>query len=163
MKQIPLNRLHDSATMRGIDPGFSKKAVRCKNNNEESRIQKAVIKWWSWRCKDFDIPEQLLFAIPNGGRRSAISGSILKKEGLRVGCPDLFLAAPSGNQGIFSGASDLPVYKYAGMFLEMKTDKGVVSVEQFTFHALLIARGYRVEVCRSVEAAIKTIEDYLSL
>lgn len=36
----------------------------------------------------------LLFAIPDGGRRDAVTGAHLKAEGVRAGVPDMFLAVP---------------------------------------------------------------------
>lgn len=145
--------------------------VRLKNNNEESRSQKALIKWWAHRCKDFDIPEQLLFAIPNGMafggkeewqvKTSIIRGKNAKEEGLRPGCPDVMLAVP---QDIVNVDYDrVPVCtQYHGLFIEMKTAKGVVKADQTLFHGLLEGRGYCVKVCRSTEEAILEIENYLT-
>lgn len=147
------------------------KAKRLKNNNEESRSQKALIKWWAWKCKDYDIPEQLLFAIPNGmafggkeewqRKTSAIRAKNAKLEGLRPGLCDLMLAVPHNALSHMLGRA--PCYvDYHGLFLEMKTTKGVVSPEQTQIHTFLRARGYAVAVCRSTEEAIKAITDYLS-
>lgn len=140
-----------------VPPPKKKKA----RNNEESRSQRALIRWWRAACKRFDVPEILLFSIPNGGNMDARRGSIMKAEGQRKGAPDLMLAVPSGQQGIFSGESDLPVYKYAGLFVEMKTSTGAISADQFEFHAYLVSRGYAVHICRSTEDAIKVITSYL--
>ena len=44
----------------------------------------------------------LLFAIPDGGRRDAVTGAHLKAEGVRAGGPDMFLAVPRQNApGLF--------------------------------------------------------------
>ena len=56
----------------------------------EHSEQVTLIKWWALACKQFGIPEQLLFAIPNGGKRDVISAKLLKDEGVRAGVPDLF-------------------------------------------------------------------------
>ncbi len=150
----------------------AKPKTRLKNNNEESRSQKMLIKWWSHRCKDFDIPEQLLFSIPNGMafggkaewqvKTSIIRGKNAKLEGLRPGVPDLMLAVPSGQQGVFSGKNDVPIFKYAGMFIEMKTATGVEGMDQFYMRGYLLSRGYHCVLCRSTDEAIKAIESYLS-
>ena len=56
-------------------------------------------------------PEVLIFAIPNGGQRNAATGARLKAEGVVPGVPDLFIPA-------------------WGLFIEMKTLTGKVSLEQ---------------------------------
>lgn len=139
--------------------------VRLKNNNEESRSQKTLIRWWSSACKRYDIPEQLLFAIPNGmafggkedwqRKTSAIRAKNAKLEGLRPGWPDLMLAVP---MEFFDGGH---LFYMHSLFIEMKVAKGVVKPEQTLIHSLLIARGFKVVVCRSTEEAIEQIEEYL--
>ncbi len=75
----------------------------------------------------------MLFAIPNGGDRDPRVGAKLKQEGVRRGVPDLCLPVPNG---VFNG-----------LYIEMNL--GVC--------------GFRVEVCHSHQAAIDTLNDYLSL
>lgn len=147
------------------------KKKRLKNNNEESRSQKLLIKWWSTACKDYDIPEQLLFSIPNGMafggkaewqvRTSIIRGKNAKLEGLRPGLCDLMLAAPV-TQVLSAKMVPTSIRSFHGLFIEMKTAKGVVEPEQTLIHSFLRARGYYVVVCRSAEEAIKEIKNYLS-
>ncbi len=97
--------------------------------NIEHNEQCAVIKWWHWQCKILGFPEQLLFAIPNGGARSRITGAILKEEGVRPGIPDLFLAIPNSH--------------YHGLFVEMKKPRGgKVSGAQSDAIAMLMDAGY---------------------
>lgn len=120
---------------------------RKPRNNEESLMQQAVIIWWRHQCALFNIPEMLLFSIPNGGWRSPISGAILKREGARPGAPDLMLAVAS------HGAS--------GLFVELKTAKGIVSPAQKNFHAALMNQGYEVSVCRHFADACNAISKYL--
>jgi hypothetical protein len=83
----------------------------------------------------------LLLAIPNGARTSMSVARRLKAEGLRKGCPDLFLAQPARG--------------FCGLWLEMKrTRGGRVAPEQRQWHTALLAAGYDVRVCRGwVEAA----------
>lgn len=146
------------------------KPKRLKNNNEESRSQKALIKWWAWRCKDYDIPEQLLFSIPNGMafggkaewqvKTSIIRGKNAKLEGLRPGVPDLMLCVSRTWKPHKTLCT--PAVDYHALFLEMKTATGPVSVDQVLMHKFLAARGFKVVICRSTEAAIREIESYLS-
>jgi hypothetical protein len=72
----------------------------------EHTEQVNLMQWWALACRGFGIPEQLLFAIPNGGQRNIIVASKLKAEGVRAGVPDLFLAFPKKDA--------------AGLFIEMK-------------------------------------------
>lgn len=143
------------------------KMKRLKNNNEESRSQKALITWWKSACNKYAIPEELLFAIPNGMafggkaewqvKTSIIRGKNAKLEGLRPGICDLMLATPK-----YRGVARKDELWDHGLFIEMKTAAGVVSPEQKLIHSFLTARGYKVVVCRSTEEAIKEIETYLS-
>ncbi len=89
----------------------------------------------------------LLFAIPNGGRRDAVTGAKLKAEGVKAGVPDLFLPVPSG-----------PFY---GLFIEMKIPGNRVSREQAQWLRQLSASGYRAEVCYGWEAAAKVLSNHL--
>lgn len=118
-------------------------------NHQEHAEQVNLIKWWALQCRRFNVPEYLLFAIPNGGKRDVISAKLLKDEGVRAGVPDLFLAVPKG--------------KYHGLFIEMKKVKGgVVSESQKEMGALLFGQGYYVAVCHGFIEAKQKIESYLA-
>lgn len=118
-----------------------------KHGNEESAMQCALIKWWAVACKAYGIPERLLFSIPNGGRRDPLAMVFLKREGLRPGVCDLFLAMPGHNA--------------AGLFVEMKTPSGKVSTEQVLFMMDVRKFGYRAYVCRSFDEARIIITAYI--
>lgn len=116
--------------------------------NEEHKEQCAVLEWWGYKCHSFGVPEHLLFAIPNGGARNAITGAILKAEGVRAGVPDLFLACPNRY--------------YSGLFVEMKKPKGGrVSDAQAGMRTLLMWAGYDVQICEGADKARAVITDYL--
>ena len=148
--KVPRSKMHAMLVEQGLAPSFPATDLpKRKRNNEESRMQQVVIKWWQLACRSFGVAEILLFSVPNGGGRSGPRvGAILKSEGLRAGCPDLMLATTNG--------------KHFGLFIEMKTAKGVVSSEQEVFMGFLIARGYRCCVCRSAQQAIECITEYLN-
>lgn len=136
---------------------------RKKRSNEESQMQRQVIIWWSLTCKAFNVAEQLLFSIPNGGfYGSPVQGSILKAEGLRKGAPDLMLAVPKWRP--LPGDKPHPVYGHweHALFLEFKTRTGVLSKEQETFRDLLQAQGHKVVTVYSRNEAIDQITSYLS-
>ena len=125
-----------------------------KRSQEESQMQRALMKWWHLQCRVFQVPELLLFSIPNGGQRSAITGAILKAEGARKGAPDLMLAVAGGHGGVEH-------HDPHGLFLELKRRDGVLSPEQEVFHELLRAQGYKVVVVWSLTEAINEITAYL--
>lgn len=110
--------------------------------------QVAIMKWLELQ---HPIAFKHTFAIPNGGARSKITGAKLKKEGVKKGVPDLFLAYPSG--------------KYYGLFIEYKAEKGKskASKEQLEWIELLNKQGYCATVCRGIEAARALFNQYLSL
>lgn len=115
----------------------------------EHKEQVALIEWWRYAHQLFGLYESLLFAIPNGGARSATTGALLKAEGVRAGVPDLFLAVPRGS--------------YHGLFIEMKKPKGgVVSAAQEAMCAELRRQGYAVEICHGWQEAVTTITSYLN-
>lgn len=133
----------------------------------ESKEQQAVIQWSEYQ----QIPQfhlklrKFLFAIPNGshlsgdGKARARQMGVLKKEGLTPGASDLMLAWP--NQG------------YAGLFIEMKKDRGefrsdsaansAVSDVQLDFLDHMAFAGYAVSVCYGATEAISTIMSYMGL
>jgi hypothetical protein len=80
-------------------------------------------------------------------RRNIITGARLKKEGVRRGIPDLFLAVPKNG--------------YSGLFIEMKTPSGKLSAEQDARIGELMMKCYECVVCRSFDAAKWEIETYL--
>lgn len=108
----------------------------------EHNLQKTCVAWFR-----LQYPTLLLYAIPNGGQRNPVVGGKLKAEGVVAGIPDLHLACPSG--------------PFHGLFIEMKTPIGRVTVIQSDLHAHLRSQGYAVEVVRSFEQFQQTIIHYL--
>lgn len=88
-----------------------------------------------------------MFAIPNGGVRHKAVASKLKKEGVKAGVPDIFLAHPKGT--------------YAGLWIEMKYGKNKTSPKQREWLRALSDSGYRTEVCYGADEAWQVILDYL--
>ena len=114
---------------------------------EEHREQCALMQWWALECRCYGVDERLLYAIPNGGLRSQITGAKMKREGVRAGVPDLFLAVAQGD--------------YHGMFIEMKTSTGRVQPSQKTMMELLQSQGFHCVVCRGWDDARRNIIKYL--
>ena len=90
----------------------------------------------------------MLYATPNGGKRSIGTAVKLKAEGVKAGVPDMFLAVPRG--------------EFHGLYIELKRIKGgVTSEEQRDWLSRLALQGYDVEICRGAQAAIDRIAAYL--
>lgn len=106
----------------------------------EHQIQCAVVDW----CALKGIP---IFAIPNGGYRAIVTAMRMQREGVKAGVPDLFI----------------PIVKapFGGLWIEMKTSKGRLEPKQ-KFWLDLLSKQYATAVCRSVDAGIETIKNYLA-
>jgi hypothetical protein len=116
----------------------------------EHESQKAVILWWKLQHKALGVrAENLLYAVPNGAKRSPRQGAWLKAEGLRPGCPDLILDVPRG--------------PYHGMRIEMKSPAGRADELQKQWQLDLIAQGYHAVICKGWEEATRAIDAYLKL
>lgn len=111
----------------------------------EHDLQVSCVRWFRLEFPEY---ASLLMAIPNGGRRDYVAAAKLKAEGVVPGVPDLFLAVSSGG--------------WHGLWVEMKNGKaGEVSPAQKEMHERLRAQGYRVEVCRTFDAFVTILRDYL--
>jgi len=120
-------------------------AVKSKHHSSpEHQLQCECVRWF-----DIQYPQLLLYAIPNGGARSATTGAMLKREGVRRGIPDLHLALPRG--------------QYNGLYVEMKNGKkGRVSDEQNSVIEYLVKNNYKVEVCRDFDSFREIINSYIN-
>jgi len=123
--------------------------ILAKSGTEHGE-QLAVMQWAALNMKRF--PElRWLFAIPNGGGRSAIQGARLKAEGVKPGVSDLML--PVARKG------------YHGLFIEMKKAKilpSSVRPEQKEFLEFVLDNGYQGEVAFGWIRASQIIENYLT-
>lgn len=114
------------------------------NSNQEHRLQCLCVAWFRLQYPKF---AQLLYAVPNGGRRDAVTGKHLKDEGVIRGVSDLIL--------------DVPNAKYHGLRIEMKTKSGVQSREQKEYQKAVETMGYKYIICRSIEEFIQDIQIYM--
>lgn len=111
----------------------------------EHQIQSDFMAWWALAPRP-----GVLFAIPNGGFRSARTGVLMKAEGALPGVPDLFYANACHGR--------------PGLFLEFKraSPKGRLSESQKELFPRLEAAGYPVAVVYSGAAAMAAIDHYLA-
>lgn len=121
-----------------------------KRKNAESSTQIACVKWFRMQFPEYG---NLLFSIPNGGKRNVVTAMILKAEGALAGVPDLFLSIPKLDSNL--------VWTH-GLYIEMKTDKGKQSEAQKDFMLRVRVHGYQYEVVRSIDEFIKVTKDYLT-
>lgn len=113
----------------------------------EGEEQATLFNWarmqsWKW-------PElELMYHIPNGGKRSKSEAARFKAEGVKSGVPDIFLPVARGG--------------YHGLYIELKRLRGNSATEnQNAWIERLRAQGYRAEVCKGWEAARKVITEYM--
>jgi hypothetical protein len=86
------------------------------------------------------------FAIPNGGQRHYLVAVKLKMEGVKRGVADMFWMISNDN--------------WKGIFVEVKTAKGVKSEYQREFQKVAIANGYFYAVVRSIADCIELLEKF---
>ena len=114
----------------------------------EHEEQAALIEWWNLYAKARHMPNFLLMAIPNGGKRTTTTGARLHAEGVRAGIPDLFLAIARG--------------EWHGLWIEMKRRKGgFLSDPQRTALLALKLEGYSTAVCHGWQEARNTVIRYM--
>lgn len=119
---------------------------RRKPRHKESDLQIACVRWFRAQYPSL---APLLFAVPNGGLRSASTARILKAEGVTAGVADLILLAPRG--------------EFASLCIEMKAGKGgQQSTLQKSWQRVAEAAGNRYVIARSLDDFIALIRDYLS-
>ena len=124
------------------------------NVPSEHEEQTRVIFWWRHvGCLHWRLPQHLLFAIPNGGKRGKITAARLSAEGVMPGVPDLFLAVTwcPGDK------------KWPGLWIEMKKRAGGrLSTAQQDMIYFLSKQGYQVAVCYGADQAVAAINSYLT-
>lgn len=113
-------------------------------NHEESNLQIHCVELFRWLHPNL---AQLLFSVPNGGRRDKVTGAILKREGATPGVSDLILFVANS--------------KYHGLCIEMKTPTGRQSPSQKEWQRQVEAQGYKYIVVRTIEGFQHDVEAYL--
>lgn len=122
--------------------------------NLEHLEQKALIEWADiqpisrYVFKEGFVGDYL-FHIANGGARSAVTGAILRSDGVRKGVPDLCFCLSNEN--------------HHALYIEMKapTKTARVSKEQKIWLERLNSNGYLAVVAYGFSQAKEIIEKYL--
>lgn len=89
-----------------------------------------------------------LFAVPNGGRRDAVTASKLKAEGVIAGVSDLILLKSNRD--------------YGALLIEMKKKGGYQSPSQKQWQKMICEnREYKYVVCHSLDDFIREVDEFL--
>lgn len=113
----------------------------------EDAAQMALMRWAGFMSNRY--PElDLLFHVPNGGKRNAREAARFKALGVKAGVPDLFLPVVRGD--------------FHGMFVELKAKGGRLSDNQKSWLTKLGKQGYYAVVCYGFEDAADEIIKYLT-
>lgn len=121
-----------------------KSGSRKKPDDEEHRIQTDMVNWFRLQYPKM---KHNLFAVPNGGRRDAVTGARLKAEGVLAGVADLIL---------------LKSNRYFGaLLIETKTRTGKQRESQKEWEAKITSDGYKYVIVRSLDDFMKEVKSYL--
>lgn len=107
----------------------------------EDSLQKELIKYFRLRYRE---PDYLIFAVPNGGKRSLLEATRLKQTGVRAGVSDLIILS-----------------RFKTLFIEVKIDKGKQSDNQLEFENIVSAMGYGYFIVRNITDFIQVCENNL--
>ena len=125
-------------------------ALQEKNNRRkprdlEHRLQAACVRWFRLQYPKM---RHNLFAVPNGGKRDAVTGAKLKEEGALAGVADLILLKSNRF--------------YGALLIEVKTKTGRQSDSQKEWEQKITEDGYKYVVIRSLEEFQGAIQNYLT-
>lgn len=118
----------------------------------ESKIQHTCVCWFR---HTFPSVANLLFAIPNGGRRDKRTGAMMKYEGAVSGVADLILLFPHGGKA--SLCIEMKVPKRKG------TSAGRQSPSQKEWQELVETHGSVYKECHGIFEFVTAVCMYLGL
>lgn len=124
--------------------------IELEKGYSESKIQHICVCWFR---ATFPQVANLLFAIPNGGYRTAKTGAQMQYEGAVSGVSDLILLFPSGGK--------------ASLCIEMKKPKrkgssaGTQSSTQKAWQMLVEQYGSAYVVCHGLLEFVRAVCNYL--
>lgn len=123
----------------------------------ESGHQRALFMWSNMQRSQW--PElRWMYAIPNGGGRSAAQGNTLKAEGVKAGVSDICLPiARKGYHGFY-----IEMKKPGNDTVKPKIAPGKESEAQIEFGAFLVEQSYLYRCCFTWEEARDSIIWYMS-
>jgi len=108
----------------------------------EDRLQSSMVRWFDLRYPKL---RGLLFAVPNGGARTAATGRILKATGVRAGVADLVFLSLGHT-----------------LLIEVKTPSGRQQKTQKAWQQLVERAGFEYVIVRSLDAFMAVIQAHVS-
>lgn len=115
-------------------------AAQLRGKRSEHSIQTEIIEFL-----DRVLPSSCYaFAVPNGGKRNAVTGAILKREGVKAGVADIVILRNPGQCAL----------------IEVKTVAGSLSNSQKDFRDWCAANGFPFAVVRSVGDVQAALTDW---
>lgn len=102
-----------------------------RNYQSEDEIQSECYVWFNNTYTDL---RGLLFAVPNGGARSALQGKIFKMTGVYPGVSDMLF-----------------MYKGVTYCIEMKNEYGSQSIKQINWQTKVEKQGFQYFICRDLQ------------
>ena len=113
----------------------------------EDEHQAALFRWANVARQKY--PElDMMFHVPNGGKRDAREAARLKKQGVKPGVPDICLPVPRD--------------AYHGLWIELKADRSRKATKvQKEWISNLNAVGYKAMICFGWDMARDAIIGYL--
>lgn len=95
-----------------------------------------------------NLPDKLLFHVPNGGARNKIEAAKFNGQGVKSGVADVILLIPRNG--------------FSSLCLEFKTQKGKQSDAQIAFQKQAEKYGSKYVIVRTAFEAIEAIKHYLN-
>jgi len=121
-------------------------------------LEQAALFQWAEVYKNRVPALEMLFAVPNGGKRHVKTAITLKAEGVKAGVPDVWLPVPVNRPRL-----DHPDLKYNGLVIEMKFGKNKTTPEQKEWLQKLTEHGWLSVIAYSWVEAARYICAYLGL
>ena len=119
---------------------------KVRHEMHEAREQEALFEWAGMMSGRH--PElELMFHIPNGGKRNKYEAANLKRQGVKAGVPDICL--PVSREG------------YHGLYIELKYGKNTKTENQSKWALRLSEQGYKCITAYGWQAASEEITKYL--
>lgn len=116
--------------------------------DNEAGAQETLFNWTQYQYTRY--PElELLYHIPNGGKRDARTAANLKRQGVKAGVPDLHLPVARGG--------------YNGLYIELKVGSNKPTQLQKKWISSLNEQGYLAVVCYGWQEAAEQLINYLEL
>lgn len=122
------------------------RGVRRKPRHLESELQRRCVTRFRLEHPELKL---LLFAVPNGGHRSAAEAVIMQAEGVTPGVSDLLLLVPRGD--------------YHGLCIEMKIEskKSGQTEDQVKWQKAVESQGFKYIVARTDDSFCNGVNEYL--